>query len=364
MAQALGSLERVFVLTVGRQGWLPEGAEPEIGEELLSRQDELNWSALTTQLYRQRLLGLAWCMLSGPWLAAGGRLPRGYALWETWYRATAHRSLLVQREIGRFTGALRAAGVEVLLRRGPAMLGRVYPDPGIRPMSDVDVLVRRGQEDAFMATMAESGYVSGRLSPGRDSVVPSEAKPASGLSRLFLPTGDLVQPVLIVDPEHGLGTEPGGGVADDQLFASSVDEERVGTGTLRVMAAHHLLTDVCVHLFEESTTYAYVRRGRHQRIAQYVDVCACAVRAGVDWDQLIDSVCRNNCAAAVYFALANALRLYPSAPVPENVVESLRRHAGGDPGFLDSYRDPAGAYSRRWSTGLVERVFEEDLSAV
>lgn len=49
------------------------------------------------------------------------------------------------RVLGEILGALEAAGIPALVLKGPALVGLVYRDPALRPMSDLDLLVAREQ---------------------------------------------------------------------------------------------------------------------------------------------------------------------------------------------------------------------------
>ncbi|MFE7497565.1 nucleotidyltransferase family protein [Streptomyces albidoflavus] len=354
-------LERKFVLEAGRFGWLPSQTGMNFEDGLLSQQDELDWSYLTTQLYRHRLLGLAWQMLSGPWGTAGGRMPRGYALTETWYRATSHRNRVMSREIHRFAEALHAAEVDMVLRRGPALIGHVYDDIGVRPMSDIDVLVRPGHEKRFMAAMKELGYRTGDISPDKTQILPAEHA-GRALSRLLLETKDTVLPVLIVDPGNSLlETDLASGLDTEGIFQAAVQEEHAEVGMVSVMAPHHLILDLCTHLYEESTTAAYVQRGRFQRIMQYVDLLALAARTDPPWETVVSSAREYGLGAPVYFALENARRLYSDAPVPQEVTQRLAAEAEVAPGFLDSYGGDAEGKPRQWSMSVADRMFLESL---
>lgn len=350
-------LEQEFVLAVGRYGWLPDANNMKLGEELLSRCRELDWAFLTTQLYRHRLMGLGWQMLAGPWTAAGGSLPRGYALHETWYRATAYRNELMRSEIQRFTSALADVGVKTVLRRGPALIDHAYQDLGARPMSDIDVLVLPGQEELFTSTLIRLGYRIGNISADKTRVLPRKHADRA-LQRLLLQTGDTVLPVLVVDPGNSLSEQPLlSKLSAEKIFASALQDDRFGIQPVTVMAPHHLLLDLCTHLYEESTTASFVKRGRHQRILQYVDILALLSRTAADWEAVETSALSYGLAAPAYFALENARRLYPEAPVPHGVTARLASAACLGSDFPDRYGH--GSSARHWSLGIRERMFDE-----
>jgi Uncharacterised nucleotidyltransferase len=59
---------------------------------------------------------------------------------------------------GEATSALRAAGVESITLKGMVLAHTVYPEPGLRPMADIDLLVRPETRTVALATLQALGY--------------------------------------------------------------------------------------------------------------------------------------------------------------------------------------------------------------
>jgi len=74
------------------------------------------------------------------------------------YRYHWCRNQLLLAELRRLLAALRELGVEVLLLKGAALIQRHYRDPGIRPMSDLDIMVRPGDMDTVFGLLQERGW--------------------------------------------------------------------------------------------------------------------------------------------------------------------------------------------------------------
>lgn len=79
--------------------------------------------------------------------------------WGRAYRFTAARTLAALAELERLLAALAAAGIEALVLPGAALLPR-YPDPGCRPMDDVDLLAAPGTAAAIPDLAASLGFAS------------------------------------------------------------------------------------------------------------------------------------------------------------------------------------------------------------
>ena len=77
---------------------------------------------------------------------------RGYRR-QTWYKNQIWLS-----EMARFLAEFERAGLQTLVLKGTALVLLFYPDCGLRPMTDLDVLVRRDQARAAMSLLAELGW--------------------------------------------------------------------------------------------------------------------------------------------------------------------------------------------------------------
>jgi len=116
--------------------------------------NETQWRALILTAARSGLCGLALervqaldCHLNQ---ALEGTL-RSHAT-----NAASEERHIVQEASGVLE-ALREAGAPALLLKGCALLATVYRAPGLRPMGDVDLLVRPGDVDRATAAMARAG---------------------------------------------------------------------------------------------------------------------------------------------------------------------------------------------------------------
>jgi len=68
------------------------------------------------------------------------------------------RCLKMERQIGEMGEAFRDSGVRALILRGPALAWSVYPDPALRPASDIDLLVHPEQVPLARETLKGLGY--------------------------------------------------------------------------------------------------------------------------------------------------------------------------------------------------------------
>lgn len=70
----------------------------------------------------------------------------------------AYNFFLLQ-ELVRVTNELKAAGIEALAWKGPALAVDIYPDIGLRPCADIDLLIPPAQMSQAVELLGKCGYV-------------------------------------------------------------------------------------------------------------------------------------------------------------------------------------------------------------
>lgn len=72
--------------------------------------------------------------------------------------STLHRNLQLAAELKMALQALNAAGVPTLLLKGAHLMDAVYANPALRPMSDLDLLIRPEHAASATSALADCGY--------------------------------------------------------------------------------------------------------------------------------------------------------------------------------------------------------------
>jgi len=96
--------------------------------------------AVTPLVYDSGAAGLGWWRVRDTGLA---QTPSGELLHQA-FRFLALQARIHETRIQRVLGSLRAAGIEPILIKGWS-IARLYPQPGLRPYGDIDLLVRPEQ---------------------------------------------------------------------------------------------------------------------------------------------------------------------------------------------------------------------------
>jgi hypothetical protein len=207
-----------------------------------------------------------------------------------------------QRQLTRAAHALRIlgdAGFETLLLKGAALTIQCYRDHGLRPMADVDVLVRTDRARDAAELLCRSGW--------RQAVGPALAAQMPILpGTLFLDGGGGK-----VDLHwHSLWSPS----REDDFWDAAVPIVIAGAPTLGQCPADHLL-QVCVH---------GVWSGGRQPVRWLADamIVLRSSETELDWDRLVARARARGLTLPMAAAL-RCLRELVAAAIPEEVVRSL-----------------------------------------
>jgi hypothetical protein len=74
------------------------------------------------------------------------------------YLAAAGNAAILSDAAARLLSAFAQAAIPVIALKGLALAETVYPNPALRPMEDLDFLVRPGDRSAAVRTLTEAGY--------------------------------------------------------------------------------------------------------------------------------------------------------------------------------------------------------------
>lgn len=81
------------------------------------------------------------------------------------YRQTIFQNLYFLRFLEELSGILKAYNLPVIVFKGAALLNSVYTDIGLRPMEDIDLMVRPGDLYALQQILEKMGFEQDQLYP-------------------------------------------------------------------------------------------------------------------------------------------------------------------------------------------------------
>lgn len=115
------------------------------------------WNNILSQL---KLIGLAplfYSRLAATSPAADVPAPVLQTLQEEYYLHGA-RNMIIFNDLGSLLEALRTRGITAVVLKGACLAGTVYDDIALRPMRDIDILVRRKDLEEVEKVLINSGY--------------------------------------------------------------------------------------------------------------------------------------------------------------------------------------------------------------
>lgn len=351
-------IELLLAVAVPRWGAASERAV----QEWLSGRAVMDWAYFLDQALRQQVISMAGRNLVRHLPKDRVVLPHLW-LYSAAYQANVRRNRSLFAEFGRILDALNRRGVRYAVRKGPALCALVYDDPGIRRMSDLDLLISREAQDDVVAILTDLGYAQGVLSADGSRVVAHERRTKlfwavhlNNALPFLKPTTDQDVQWFEVDLCLDLFQKRSAGRVDVAAVLDRAEPAVICGEPSFALSPLDQLLDISLHLYKEATSYLSISRGRDLNLQRFIDVVeSIRVTPAAELDRLPRHVTEIGAVREVYFALFHAHVLYPDA-VP---AELLTRLDPGDHGYLDEYGELEGR-TRRWSQGFLDRLFTPD----
>jgi Uncharacterised nucleotidyltransferase len=346
-----------FLLAVAVPEWGP--ANQAAVDQLVAKPLLMDWSMFLDQAVRQQVVAMVGRNLAEHLPHDRVVVPQLW-VYQAAYEANSRRNQLLFDQFGQILRKLQEHGVRYAVRKGPSLCSLVYSDPGIRRMSDLDLLVERECTAAVTEILTDLGYAQGTLSPDGRSVIPPERK-----TKLFWAV-HLNNALPFLKPHPDRQVEACEVDLCLELFqkrsaghvATSAILQRVRPATICGQPSYALnpldqLLDLCLHLYKEANSYLSIAQGRDINLLRFLDLVeSVRITASADLARLPGYARELSAERELYFALYHASLLYPGR-VPVDLLDELRPV---ERDYLDEY----GALEdrrRRWGQSFLDRLF-------
>ncbi len=225
-----------------------------ISEKRLSQMDELlsrslNWKYITEAASSWNIAQLLYQNLKDP--GNRGLVPPGVmeGLKQV-YHTTVARNMLLYTELRNIVIAFQSAGVKVCVLKGAALAGIVYRDPGLRPMMDLDLLVRKEDLGTVHRVMTDLRYAA---------AAGSQSKQWYREKHFHLPPYHHPEKPVVVEI-HWHITENSFGLDINQLWKRTREVDLTGCRVL-VLSPEDMLIHTCIHVYNHGYENAFFFRG-------------------------------------------------------------------------------------------------------
>jgi len=230
------------------------------------------------------------------------------AEWQKQRQRAAARALYHQEALVAIAAAFEERQVPFILLKGEALSKALYPQEGLRPYVDIDLLVRPESYETARLILLNLGFRHKRPNEEIEKRQLFGEIEFEKADRLNLPV-DLHWDTLMASWErHSLFREP-------KTWAS-LDQIRLKNRLLPVLGGEPLLLYLCIH-------FAF-----HQVFDGLLLICDLFLvlrRDGdrTDWEYLLALAARCRCQHALYYSLSFVKALM-AAQVPAEIVDHLR----------------------------------------
>ena len=224
------------------------------------------------------------------------------------YRDSARRSLILTARLFVLLDAFEAEGIPVVPLKGPVLAESLYPDPLLRPFSDLDLLIHKQDVPAALRLLTQG--------------LPTQERYALGahLARLSLPALMKLNCELLFRQERMPQVDIQWDTAqpgypfrfDVEILWRSLGRTRIGGREVASPSAESLLLFLCVH----GAKHLWSR-------LQWLGDVARLVRVQPDISGALDLATETRCVRPVLLGLLLAHDLL-RAPVPQAILERAR----------------------------------------
>jgi Uncharacterised nucleotidyltransferase len=225
------------------------------------------------------------------------------------YVGSRRRNVRLFDALKEVVATMRAAGAEPVGLKDVQLAVATYPDVALRPMGDIDLLVRRSDWDAAASALASLGFL-----PKPSADVPFTRKYAVG--QHFRRAADDIWIDLqwnVMQREWDLYGEGSFTWDAEAMWTSASQIEGLGF-ELRAPTREDMLFHLCLHL----------EGHRYCELILFCDIAEFLRREGgmVDWQALLELGQEYGANSSLYYVLLFAARLL-DAPVPLEVLQAL-----------------------------------------
>lgn len=187
--------------------------------------------------------------------------------------------------------------IRAVVLKGPVIAETYYPEPGLRPYGDIDLLIRQADLAAVAALLGERGYHE----KNEDAADAHRLHECHGLFQRIFIHEDNTRVIELHCDHLQIGLEP---VGMETIWASSTPV-RIGSQTARALEAHDLFVQLCVHL----------QRHNFGRLIWFKDLDLIIRGGTLDWDMVEARAKEQGCADSVAYTLW-LLRRTLATPLP------------------------------------------------
>lgn len=241
--------------------------DPTIYGQLAQAAHELStWDCLATQAEAHGLAPLLYTHLQAAEISLPAPIKREL---QGLYLRHRHANQVRAAVLVEILTAFQAAGLEVRVLKGAALAHLIYPQPGLRPMRDLDLLVKTSEVQRAQRLLASLGFVAPLPTHVSDKHLPAATRQSGGLS-------------VSVELHHNLFNAAHPASLTLAQLTTPPLSFSVGGLTAHTLSREEMLWHLCEHAAYHTTVWESIR------LIWVADVVGFAERfvAEIDWGRV------------------------------------------------------------------------------
>jgi len=213
---------------------------------------------------------------------------------------------LLLRELKAVLSSLVVRGVEVIVLKGAALVTNLYPDLGLRPMRDIDLLIHRKELAQAIEILYDLGYQR-HLPPARNGI--------ENLQGEVVCVKDGEFPI-VIEPHWTLGPEYpySGRIKAEGLWHRATRINLAGVDALALCPEDALL-HLCLHQFQHCQNFWLIPACDITELVRHYQDC-------LDWKVFLNRVIEFELCLPVRYSLEKTFKVFHS-PIPGFVFNEL-----------------------------------------
>jgi hypothetical protein len=254
---------------------------------------------------------------------------------------TAARYTLLEKSQAALEKVLHESNIHTLWLKGMALAQTLYPDPSLRPMNDLDVLVQPSQRSHALKIVQAQGYQYSRSPKFLFSAGDEHFKNYTHHDYLV---GGPSQAIVLELHHRLLGTDDALlSLKDMEWFWENTESAHTPLIGFKTLSSTACLIYLCAHAELQHHDF---------RLLRYLDLHLLVTCASLDWQVILERAVALRWTFAIERALQTCVNLF-GTPIPDGILAQLRaqRPADEDTLFAIASRQKGS----RWVS--VRRVF-------
>lgn len=220
-----------------------------------------------------------------------------------------------EEEVRELLRAFQQAGIEVILLKGVDLRQRVYGDPALRIMSDIDLMIAKDSLTKAKEILVELGY---SLEYSMESCY-SKLKNKFSYYCKFDPPAEMI---LSLDLHWELYSLALLNRIPYEILNDSAQIIHYEGIPVKVLSPEHLVIHVSLHALDHSLDFPEDFSDLGQKV---VDLAGILAKLPIDWPRFLSEVDRFHCNSQIYPVLQEFSTL-AKGKIPQWVLDHLRDH--------------------------------------